>query len=323
MSSSFRALGARARHGAVRTVLIAGAASAATGLALAACSAASQSSSNCSASGGGGAGVPRAAPPAGGAAAAQRAAGGKSAAGATYRGARLAVSAQSIIYTANLSVRVKGGVTAAANQATGIVTGAGGYVAGEQEIIPPGRHGIPQFDLTLKIPVAQYGAALAKLKELGTKISFSQHAQDVTQQVADVGSRVASDQAAIAQLRDLLKHAGDVSSLLSVQDQINSQEADLESMLAQQSALNHETSYATVTLTVVGPNAPAKSPAKTAPPPGLAGGLAGGWHALRLTVAWLLTIIGAVAPFAAALTVVGGLAWWVRRRVTGRRKPAA
>ena len=56
-----------------------------------------------------------------------------------------------------------------------------------------------------------------------------------------MSSRVASDEAAIAQLRALLKHAGDVSSLLSVQNQINSEESDLESMLAQQNALNHET----------------------------------------------------------------------------------
>jgi len=95
-----------------------------------------------------------------------------------------------------------------------------------------------------------------------------------------------------------------------VQNQIDSQESDLESMLAQQDALNHETADATVTLTLVGPKAAAKPPAKSAPPPGLARGLAGGWHALRLTVGWLLTILGAVAPFVAAVAVVGGLAWW-------------
>jgi hypothetical protein len=180
--------------------------------------------------------------------------------------------------------------------------------------------------VTFKVPVAGYAATLAALSGggLGTQLSLSQQAQDVTQQVADVSSRVASDQAAIAQLRALLKHAGDVSSLLSVQNQIDSQESDLESMLAQQNALNHETAYATVMLTLVGPKAPAKPPAKSAPPPGLAGGLAGGWHALRLTVSWLLTVVGAVAPFAVPVALVGGLIWWGRRRLAQRRhKPAA
>jgi len=179
--------------------------------------------------------------------------------------------------------------------------------------------------VTFKIPVAQYATTLAALSGggLGTQLSLAQQAQDVTQQVADVGSRVTSDEVAIAQLRTLLKHAGDVSSLLSVQNQIDSQESDLESMLAQQNALNHETSYATVTVTLVGPKAPAKPPAKGTPPPGLSGGLAGGWHALRVTVSWLLTVIGAVAPFAAALAVVGSLAWWVRRRLTRPRSTPA
>jgi Domain of unknown function (DUF4349) len=321
MSRSFRAFGARARHGAVRTLLIAGAASAATGLALAACSAAGRTASNGSGSGGGG-GVPGAAAPAERHAAAQQAAAGKSAAGATYRGARLAVSAQSIIYTANLSVRVKGGVTAAANQATGIATDAGGYVAGEQEIIPPGSHGVPQFDLTLKIPVAQYGVALAKLKELGTKISFSQHAQDVTQQVADVGSRVASAQAAIRQLRALLSKAGSVSQLLAVQEEINGQESDLEALLAQQRSLARETSYATVTAVIIGHHARLVAKPKKASP-GFLAGLKGGWHALGVVVGWLLTALGSALPFLIPLALIAAIAIEGRRRLARRKTPPA
>ena len=151
-------------------------------------------------------------------------------------------------------------VSAAVSRATSIVSDAGGYVSAENASSGQGQPSQATATVTFKIPVAAYAATLAALSGggLGTQLSLSQQAQDVTQQVADVSSRVASDQAAIAQLRALLKHAGDVSSLLSVQNQINSQESDLESMLAQQNALNHETAYATVTLTLVGPKAPAK-----------------------------------------------------------------
>jgi len=246
----------------------------------------------------------------------------------TARGAaaaKYAPAGRQLIYTAQLTVRAAS-VASAVSRATSIVTAAGGYVSAENASAGQGQPSQASATVTFQIPVAGYAATLAALSGggLGTQLSLAQQAQDVTQQVADVGSRVASDQAAIAQLRDLLKHAGDVSSLLSVQNQIDSQESDLESMLAQQDALNHETADATVTLTLVGPKAAAKPPAKSAPPPGLARGLDGGWHALRLTVGWLLTILGAVAPFVAAVAVVGGLAWWGRRRLTQRRRgPAA
>jgi hypothetical protein len=263
------------------------------------------------------------------AAAAPSASGAASAGGAgTAPGvtARYAPTGRQLIYTAQLTVRAAS-VASAVSRATSIVTGAGGYVSAENASAGQGQPSQASATVTFKIPVASYAATLAALSGggLGTQLSLAQQAQDVTQQVADVSSRVTSDQAAIAQLNELLKHAGDVSSLLSVQNQIDSQESDLESMLAQQNALNHETAYATVTLSLVGPKAAARPPAKSAPPPGLAGGLAGGWHALRLTVSWLLTVLGAVAPFVAALGVVAGLAWWGRRRFIQRRqarKPA-
>jgi hypothetical protein len=237
--------------------------------------------------------------------------------------AKFAPSGQQLIETAQLSVRAKN-VADAVSSATKIVTDAGGYVAAENTDAGQGNPSQATATVTFKIPVAVYQTTLATLTRagLGTQLSLSQQAQDVTQQVADVSSRVTSDQAAIAQLRALLAHAGSVGELLSVQDQINSEEGDLESMLAQQSALSHETSYATVTLSLVGPKAAAKPHPRQAPP-GLNGGLARGWHAFRVTLSWLLTVIGAVAPFAAALAIIGGLGWWARRRITtrGRRRP--
>ena len=234
---------------------------------------------------------------------------------------KYAATGQQLIYTAQLTVRVPN-VGTAISRATSIVTDAGGYVSGENASAGNGKPSEATATVTFKIPAAVYPTTLAQLsgRGLGTQLSLAQQAQDVTQQVADTSSRVASDQAAIVQLRALLKHAGDVSSLLSVQNQINSEESDLESMLAQQSALNHETSYATVTLTLVGPKAVAKPGAKSAPPPGFARAIAGGWHALHVTFSWLLTILGAVAPFAAVLAVIGGLAWWGRRRFAARRR---
>lgn len=294
------------------------------GMFLAGCSAGSSSGASNSAAapaGGAAAADGAAASGAGAAGTAPRAAASGAASGlGTGTTARLA-PASSIIYTAQLTVRAAD-VSAAAARASQIAGGAGGYVSGETMSADPDHPSKATASVQLKIPVASYQATLGQLaRGLGTQLALQQQAQDVTQRVADVNSQVASAQAAIAQLRSLLSHAGSVGDLLSVQNQINGEEASLESMQAQQRALSHETSYATVTLTLLGPKAhPAVHRQK--PPPSLAGGFGAGWHALRVTVSWTLAFLGAIAPFAAVLAVAGYVAYRGRRWLA-RRKPAA
>ncbi len=244
------------------------------------------------------------------------------AAGATAKQAQLTTlprpASQAIIYNASLTVR-SGDVRAAAARAAQLAGCAGGYVSSETAQFSHRHPADGTIDIQLKIPVARYQATLAALSaRLGTRISLSQHAQDVTQTVADVTSRVASAQAAIAQLRRLLARAGTVSSLLMVQDQINAQESDLEALQSQQRALAHETTYATVTVLLVSkPPPPAARPVKLAG--GFTGGLAAGWHALRQVTSWLLTGVGALLPFllfviAAVYAAVRGRRWLAQRR---------
>jgi Domain of unknown function (DUF4349) len=305
----------RTRSGAAATLAI-GSAMLAGGLLLAGCS--GSAAHSVAASSAQGEAVPSAA---GSAAAANGAAGQPPNAGTT---ARLA-PASDIIYTAQLTVRaVNVGATAA--KAAQITEGVGGYVSSETTSADPDHPSQATATVQLKIPVASYQATLGQLAGgLGTQLSLREQAQDVTEQVADVNSQVTSYQAAIAQLRALLSHAGSVGDLLSVQNQINNEESSLEAMQAQQRALSHETSYATVTLTIDGPKA---KPAVHRPkaPPSLAGGLGAGWHALTVSVSWTLAFLGAVAPFAAIVAIAGyaiyrSRRWMIRRRPTPR--PAA
>lgn len=237
--------------------------------------------------------------------------------------ARVAATGASIIYTASLTVQAKN-VTAAASSATRIATSDGGYVSGENASINPGSHVRPAISLQLKIPVPAYPAALDALSTgLGTQTSLTQHAKDVTEQVADTNSQVASAQAAIVQLRVLLARAGSVSDLLTVQDQINSQETSLEELEADQRSLDDETAYATVSLTLLGPRPKATvRPHKHQPPAqhGFLAGLSAGWHGLRGAVSALLTAVGAVLPFAAvtAVLIAAGIAG--RRRLVRLRR---
>jgi len=229
---------------------------------------------------------------------------------------------QAIVYTASLTVRAAD-VRAAAARAAQLASSAGGYVSSETARFSHRHPADGTISIQLKIPVAAYQATLAALSaRLGTRLSLSQQAQDVTQTVADVTSRVTSAQAAIVQLRQLLARAGSVSSLLMVQDQINAQEANLEALQSQQRALAHQTTYGTVSVLLVSrPLPPAARPVKIAG--GFAAGLATGWRALREVTSWLLTGFGALLPFLVFVIAAGygGLrGWrWLARRRAGQR----
>ncbi len=249
-----------------------------------------------------------------------RASSGSSAAGG---GAALAVrpapGTQSIIYTASLTVRAAD-LGRAATTAIRLARADGGYLASEHTAINRAHPARSTARLQLKIPVASYQQALAALaSQLGPRLALTQQAQDVTETVADVSSRVTSAQAAITALRALLGRAGSVASLLDVQNQINDEEASLEALQARQRALTHETSYGTVSLLLVSKPVAAVRPPRQ--PGGFTGGLAAGWHGLVRVVSVLLTAVGAALPFVVVLAMLTGVGYLIWRRT--RRRPGA
>lgn len=229
---------------------------------------------------------------------------------------RLAPAGQDIVYTASMTVHVTN-VGREAARAGQIASHAGGYVSAENAALRPDRPGRETASIQLKIPVSAYPAALGELAGLGTQTSLRQQAQDITLAVANTASRVASAQAVITQLRALLSHAGSVGSLLTVQEQISTEESTLEALQAQQRALNHEITYATVSLQLIGPVV-TRHAAHQRPKPagGFVGGLKAGWKALVAVVSWLLRALGVVLPLAAACALAVYLAY---RGLRGRR----
>ena len=250
---------------------------------------------------------------------AKRAAGPEAAAGTSAGGATTASQinvpapgARSVIYTANLRVRAKN-VDNAATTAKQLVTAAGGYVESETGSSKP-----VTSNLTFKVPSDKYSTVLGQLTgQLGTKLSLQQQAEDVTEQVADVDSRVKSAQATLQTFRKLLNRANTVGEVLNVEQEISRREADLESLQARQKSLALQTRYGTVTLQL---EAPGVQPAKRHEDGGFTGGLKTGWDAF-VTVVWgAATVLGWLLPFLVVAAVIGLPAWWLTRR---RRKPSA
>jgi hypothetical protein len=229
--------------------------------------------------------------------------------------ARLASGSEDIVYTASLTLRSANAMTAA-KRAIAIVSAAGGYTSSEHAVA--GRSG-GTVSLQVKVPVAAYADVLADLSSpaLGTQIALTQQASDVTQEVADVNSLVSSQQAAITALQGLLSRAGSISALLQVQQEISSDESALESLQAQQRALDHETTYATITMTLLSPRH--RAPVRKHPAShGFVAGLTAGWRALRHALGSFLTALGAVLPFLLVVVILAGIGYAGRRRFARR-----
>ncbi|XRQ13561.1 DUF4349 domain-containing protein [Actinomadura welshii] len=206
--------------------------------------------------------------------------------------------AREVIHSAELRVRADD-VGASAAKAKQMVTGAGGYVERETSRTEP-----PRSEITLKIPADRYGDLLEQLgTRLGTRLSLSQEAEDVTGEVADVAARVRSAEASLASFRKLYERAGSIDEIIRLEDEIAEREADLEALQAREKSLKNQTAFATVTVTLVTEDAPAGDPDE--PRGGFVGGLQSGWNAFTAFVGGVALVLGWLLPFLVTAAVLG------------------
>ncbi|MER6092378.1 DUF4349 domain-containing protein [Streptomyces bluensis] len=224
-------------------------------------------------------------------------------------------TASHIIRTASLTVRVKD-VPKALDAARTTTENAGGFVGGETTT-RDGK-GRERTRVTLRVPIDTYEEVLADLEGTGELIEREAKAEDVTDQVVDVESRIASQRASVARIRELMDRATKLSDVVTLEGELSRRQADLEALLARQASLKDRTSLATITLSLT--ENPAKKAAKD-DDPGFLDALAGGWNAFVTMFRWIALALGALLPFllgAALLVLV-----WVRVvRPRRARRPA-
>ncbi|GAA3758267.1 hypothetical protein HDA32_001909 [Spinactinospora alkalitolerans] len=238
--------------------------------------------------------------------------------GAGDAGVELDVSERTVISTADLSVEVPE-ITEAADAARTWTVDAGGYVAAES--VSAADDSAPSATLTLKVPADRYDGALEELAGLGEQVNLDRRVEDVTEEVADVESRVDSAEASLERLRELLEDAGTVEEVLSVEGQISTRQAELESLQARRSALADQTAYGTVHLELLPPDSYVVDDEDDSI--GFLGGLAAGWRALLALFDGVAVVLGWLLPFLVLAAVIAAPAWLLlRRRRRARAHPA-
>ncbi|GAA3496495.1 DUF4349 domain-containing protein [Streptomyces prasinosporus] len=224
--------------------------------------------------------------------------------------------AQHVIRTASLTVQVKD-APKALDEARATAENAGGYVGNETTARDEEGHGHTR--VVLRVPVERYEEVLTDLEGAGRLLERSAKAQDVTDQVVDVESRITSQRASVARIRELMDRATKLGDVVTLEGELSTRQADLEALLARQESLKDRTSLATITLFLS--EDPVEKPARD-DDPGFVDALAGGWDAFVTVLRWLAVAVGAVLPFAAAAALLV-LLWLrvVRSRLP--RRPAS
>ena len=210
-----------------------------------------------------------------------------------------------LVRTATIELAA-GDVGDTVDRAREVAVTEGGY-AGREEVREDAA------TLTLHIPSDRFDRAVGELSELGKVISRDQAAEDVTEQLVDLDSRLATQRASVDRVRALLARASTVDEIVRIEQELTTRESDLESLEQRRQALGGQVAMSTVTVRIGKSGAVAREEKS-----GFLGGLADGWGAFLDAGGVALRVIGAVLPFLVVLAVpaVPVVRWWRRRRPT-------
>ncbi len=214
-----------------------------------------------------------------------------------------------VVRTGDLSVRVDD-VAAAADAAGRLVTGAGGQVTGDQRSTRTGS--VASADLVLRLTPATFDATVDKLAALGTELDRNLSSTDVTDEVVDLDSRLATQRAGVDRVRTLLSGAKTLGEVVQVEAELTRRTADLESLEARLQALQGKASLGTVTLHLLAADTttlPVASDRLS-----FLDGLSGGWHTVVDLARLGSVAVGALLPFVPFALVLLAVTLWLRRR---------
>ena len=145
-----------------------------------------------------------------------------------------------VVRTAQLTVQVAD-PTAATRGVRTAVAAAGGVVS-EEQVDGTGAW------LVVRVPAAGLDRLVDDLASTGTVLGRSGRTEDATEQVVDLDSRVATQQASVTRVRALLAQATSIGDIVSVESELARREADLDSLQRRLATLKDRVALSTLTV---------------------------------------------------------------------------
>ena len=183
------------------------------------------------------------------------------------------------------------------------LTEAGGYVAFED--LEHGRND-STLSMRVRVPAERFDGLVVALRDIGVAGRQRYEATDVTAQWVDIEARLVAKQTMEKRYLELVARATSVAEVLTVERELGTVRAEIESMTAKRQALGEEVAMSTLTIVCSAPRATG-----AADDDQFAAAWRGGWNGAQrclvgLVYAWPLLLIGACI-----------VVWWslARRRL--------
>lgn len=236
-----------------------------------------------------------------------------------------------IITTASASVEVDD-VAGAADAVADLAGAAGGYVesmsvgsdTGEAIVLERGAAMPASRDrawITVRVPADALTSTISRLGEVGTVTAQSVDRRDVTTEAIDLKARVASLQASVQRLTELMTDASSTADLLAAEEALAQRQSELESYQQQLAQLSDQVSLSGLTVSLH-----QRTPVAETDPAGFGDGLLAGWNGLVGAVNATVIGLGFLLPWLAVAALAALVVWGVRRLIArgrARHTPAS
>jgi hypothetical protein len=221
-----------------------------------------------------------------------------------------------VVATGTVDLKVKkGSLQAVLADLTQLAGSYGGFVASTQaqygNVTPLSA---PSATIVLRVPEPLFGSAVSQAQRYGQATSVNSTSTDVTGQYVNLQARITAAQASLNQYLNILKQATTIPNILTVQNQIDSIQSNIEQMQGQLNVLDNETTYGTLTVSLTEPG-PAKprpkpKPKPTPKPSGIDNAWRDGVGGFVSGFEWFIRILG---PLLITGLILAGVLFVVRR----------
>jgi hypothetical protein len=219
---------------------------------------------------------------------------------------------------AQMAVQVKG-ISAAVDRIRAISARVDGLVLTES--IGSATDSVPMEDrtkisastygeITISVPASRLDEVMTEVGRLGTLIRSGVSSENVRAQVVDTESRVKTMRASVDRVRALMARATEISQIVTLEAELSRRQADLEALESQLASLKDSVARSPLQISLTTESGVIKEDPGT----GFLAGLMAGWDAFTASVVVVLTVLGALLPFAFVLALVLIPLWLVLRR---------